>query len=144
MDSELTLEPDQNYTFKAFMKGENIKPDDSHDTVDVGANLSFRPAENSIKQLEFNYSDSGEESMGTFEWREFEHDFQTDSDGKIKITCRLGNWWNEVTGKIYIDNVSIEKNDSLKTHVGRNIRTDFEKLIWKLYLMQICQGGLGI
>ena len=115
-EQTVRLEPGKNYIFKGYIKGENLIPESSN--VTIGANLSVVG--------DFCHSGSGEQTFGTFDWKEFSVYFQAPASGEVTVACRLGNWWNLVSGKVMFDNLTIVPDNSLTRIEGNNIYLNLE------------------
>ncbi|MFA6308902.1 MAG: hypothetical protein WC677_04060 [Clostridia bacterium] len=115
------LQPLTYYTVKAWVKAENIVFSNG---TQIGANLSVKPSADANVPVEFewfNYSTPIQPS-GSFDWTEIQLDFLSSKTGKIDVTCRLGNKYNEwVTGKIYIDNMSIVRDYAMSSYMGDHV-----------------------
>jgi hypothetical protein len=115
------LEPSTNYILKAYVKVENITISTGVDYI--GANLCVKPRPNDTNTIrdQFNYSVQNvnnvydSDTTETYEWREIELPFLSPATGYADITCRLGNIYNTIRGKLYIDNATIERNYSVET-----------------------------
>lgn len=91
--------PGKKYKLSGWIKGENVKPVN----LSVSANLCI---ENEIN------NHTTEPLSGTFDWTYVEMIYEVPDplpDNFTGISCRLGNLLSTVTGKVYFDNVKLER-----------------------------------
>lgn len=110
----MAIRPGKWLNVHGWIKGENVV---NHEGGRTGANLCVLGT--------WDYTGE-EESLGTFDWKKVVFTVQGPPSGRIEICCRLGYYYNTVTGKAWFDDV-YTGDDFAPARDGQHVRLILDK-----------------
>jgi hypothetical protein len=99
----LSLTPNTNYLFSAWVRTENVAHTES--VVDPGANLSI-----------WGTWARSSGVFGTSDWTLVRLPFNSGATGEVTVAARLGHWGGATTGTVWFDDVQVTRIDASDPH----------------------------